>query len=131
MIVLDTHILLWWLAGSKELPAAARRKIDAVASNGFVAASAITVFEIGTAVRRDRIRLAQPFEAWLDDVQRLPEIRIVPVDVSIAAVACRFDASVHGDPADRIILATAHCLNYPLATADTKLRSSGLARLAW
>jgi len=68
---------------------------------------------------------------WLDDVQRLPEIRVVPVDVNIAAAACRFDASVHGDPVDRIRLATGHCQNYPLATADSSLRSSGLAPLAW
>lgn|GEM_PF-4417865 len=42
-----------------------------------------------------------------------------------------FDDAVHGDPADRIILATAMWLERPLATADEKLRSSGLVRLAW
>ena len=93
--------------------------------------SAISIFEIATGVRRGRIELRQPLEDWFQDLARLPEIRIAPVSAVIAAHAAGFDDNVHGDPADRIILATASVLGLPLATADEKLRSSKLTSLAW
>lgn len=130
-MVLDTHVLLWWLSASTSLPARARRALAAATADGPVTVSAISVFEIATGVRRGRIELRQPIEDWLRDLMRLPEIRIEPVSGVIAARAAGFDDGVHGDPADRIILATAVVLGLPLATADEKLRASKLVPLAW
>jgi PIN domain nuclease of toxin-antitoxin system len=130
-MVLDTHVLLWWLSASANLPARARKALRTAIAKGPVTLSAISIFEIATGVRRGRIALRQPLEDWFQDLMRLPEIRIEPVSAVIATHAAGFDENVHGDPADRIILATASVLGLPLATADEKLRSSKLTALAW
>lgn len=130
-MVLDTHVLLWWLSASASLPARARKALGTAIAKGPVTVSAISIFEVATGVRRGRIELRQPVEDWVRDLLRLPEVRIEAVSAVIAAHAAGFDENVHGDPADRIILATASVLGLRLATADEKLRSSNLIALAW
>ena len=122
MIVLDTHALVWWAVGDRRLSAPALRAIKAAAKGGGVFASAISVMEIATAVRRGRLTLRVPFEQWLADLRSLPELRFEPVTAEIAALAGSFDGAMHGDPADRIIAATARTLGARLVTADERLR---------
>ncbi len=122
MIVLDTHALIWWVAGDRRLSARALRAIRVAAKAGAVFASAISVMEIATAVRRGRLTLSVPFEQWLADLRSLPELQFEPVTAEIAALAGSFDGAMHGDPADRIIAATARTLGARLVTADERLR---------
>ena len=128
MIVLDTHALVWWAVGDRRLSARAQRAIRAAARAGAVFASAISVMEIATAVRRGRLTLNVPFDQWLADLRALPELRFEPVTAEIAALAGSFDGAMHGDPADRIIAATARALGVRLVTADERLR--GLPEVA-
>ena len=122
MIVLDTHALVWWAVGDRRLSAPALRAIKAAAKGGGVFASAISVMEITTAVRRGRLTLRVPFEQWLADLRSLPELRFEPVTAEIAALAGSFDGAMRGDPADRIVAATARTLGARLVTADERLR---------
>ncbi len=122
MIVLDTHALIWWVAGDRRLSARALRAIRVAARAGAVFASAISVMEIATAVRRGRLTLSVPFEQWLADLRSLPELQFEPVTAEIAALAGSFDGAMHGDPADRIIAATVRTLGARLVTADERLR---------
>ena len=122
MIVLDTHALVWWAVGDRRLSAPALRAIKAAAKGGGVFASAISVMEIATAVRRGRLTLRVPFEQWLADLRSLPELRFEPVTAEIAALAGSFDGAMRGDPADRIIATTARTLGARLVTADERLR---------
>ncbi len=129
MIVLDTHALVWWVGGDRRLSAAARRAIQRAARAGTVFASAISVMEIATAVRSGRLVLSIPLDQWLADLRSLPELQVEPVTAEIAALAGSFDGSVHGDPADRLIAATARALRARLVTADERLQ--GLPDVAW
>ena len=122
MIVLDTHALVWWAVGDRRLSAPALRAIKAAAKGGGVFASAISVMEIATAVRRGRLTLRVPFEQWLADLRSLPELRFEPVTAEVASLAGSFDGAMRGDPADRIIAATARTLGARLVTADERLR---------
>lgn len=122
MIVLDTHALVWWVVGDRRLSARALRAINGAIKAGAVLASAISLMEIATAVRRRRLTLNMPFEHWLADLRTLPELQFEPVSAEIAALAGSFDGSMHGDPADRIIAATARTLGARLVTADERLR---------
>lgn len=131
MIVLDTHALIWWLADSTKLTAGARKAIQVSAANNEVLVSAASVLEIATLVRRERLVLANGFEQWLDDVCSLPEVQIVPVSTEIAARAGSFGAEVHGDPIDRLIIATAQVVRARLVTADTNIRSSKVVATVW
>lgn len=121
LIVLDTHALVWWLDGDRRLSARAVRAIKTALRSGPVAASAISVMEIATAVRRDRLQLRTSLDQWLADLRALPELHVEPVTAEIAALAGSFDGSMHGDPADRLIAATARTLGAKLVTADARL----------
>jgi PIN domain nuclease of toxin-antitoxin system len=122
VIVLDTHALVWWAVGDRRLSPRARRAIRSAAEAGSVFISAISVMEIATAVRRGRLVLSVAFEQWLADLRALPELQIEPVTAEIAALAGSFDGAMHGDPADRIIAATARVLGAKLVSADERLR---------
>lgn len=131
MIVLDTHALLWWVSGGERLSPKARKAVRLALRKGPVAASAITILEIATAVRRGRYRLSRPLEPWLDDLRMLPELRIEPVTAEIARQAAAWGDPVPGDPADRIIAATALALDASLVTADERIAASGIVRTVW
>lgn len=131
MILLDTHALVWWVSGSKPLSARAKREIRSAQSEGPLNASAISLLEIATAVRRGRLALGSPLDRWCEDLARLPELRIQPVTAEIARVAGSFDASAPGDPADRIIAATALALGARLVTADVRLRRVPQLQTVW
>lgn len=131
MIVLDTHVLLWWLSGAPQLSPAASLAVAEAASADRVIASTISVLEIATAARRGRLQLSMPVAQWLADVRQLPELRFAPVTAEIAELAGSFADEIHGDPADRLIAATAIALACPLVTADEKLRASRLVPTVW
>lgn len=131
MIVLDTHALVWWAVGDRRLSTGALRAIRGAAKAGAIFASAISVMEIATAVRRGRLTLSVPFAQWLADLRALPELQFEPVTAEIAALAGSFDGAMHGDPADRIIAATAWSLGARLVTADRRLRGLPDVAAVW
>ncbi len=75
--------------------------------------------------------LAVPVDSWLADARCLPELRFEAVSVEIAQLAGGFGEEIPGDPADRIIAATATVLNAPLVTADAKLRAYKPLATVW
>jgi len=131
LIVLDTHALIWWLAESPALSAVARRAIMKHSKAGRVVASAISVLEIVTAARRGRLQFAVPVGQWLADMRSIPELHLEPVSADIAVLAGNFPEPMHGDPADRLIAATAILLGMPLVTGDEKLRANPSLQTIW
>lgn len=131
MIVLDTHVLVWWVSSPARLSARARRAVAAALRQGPVFASAISLLEIATALRRGRLALGLAPELWLADLQQLPELRFEPVSAAIAQAAGSFPDSMPGDPADRIIAATAIALRAKLVTADQRLRGTTQLQAIW
>jgi len=131
LIVLDTHVLVWWLTQAPGLSTVAKRAIGKHAAGGEIVASTISVLEIATAVRRGRMQLTVPVEQWLADVRNIPELRLEPVSANIAALAGSLPEPMRGDPADRIIAATATVLGAALVTADDRLRSLPALRTIW
>ncbi len=131
MIVLDTHVLVWWVSGSGRLSVRAKRAIDQSLRRGPVIVPTISVLEIVTAVRRGRLQLGSPLDQWLADLRALPELEFHPVSAEIAELAGSFDQATPGDPADRIIVATALTLRAKLVTADERLRASPTIVTVW
>lgn len=131
MIVLDTHVLVWWAAGERRLSARSRRVIGERLRDGPMTVSTISVFEIATAVRRGRLTLSVPLDQWLSDLRALSELRFEPMSVEIAQRAGAFEATLPGDPADRIILATADVVGARLVTADERLRGTPGVPTVW
>ena len=130
MIVLDTHVWLWWVAAPDRLSPAAREAIDRADEIGI---PAICAWEVAMLVERGRVRLDRPAARWvraaLDDDPRTTE---VPLTATIAVRAAALGAEgLHGDPADRFIYATARSVNAPLVTRDAALRSHDPQHTVW
>jgi PIN domain nuclease of toxin-antitoxin system len=80
---------------------------------------------------RGRLSLRLPVEVWVARCERLSFLRFVPVDNDIARLAAQACGSMHADPADRIITATALYLGCPVATCDAKIQGCGLVPWVW
>lgn len=131
MIVLDTHVLVWWVAAPEKLSRRARAAVNGAARRAELLASSMSIFEIATAVRRGRLELSLPLADWLAALRELPELSIHPIADTIAEHAGRLDDVFAGDPADRVIAATALTLDAPLVTADEKLHAVKTLRTVW
>ena len=131
MIVIDTHVLVWWLTRAPGLSRKAERTLAAHGDPGQIVVSAISLLEIATAVRRGRLELTIPLDQWLADMNSLPEIRVEPVSAEIAALAGSLAEPMHGDPADRLIVSTAFTLGVPLVTGDKKLQEYRGVKTIW
>ena len=118
MILLDTHVLVWQEQGDLRLGPQTRRVIARALQEDRAAVSAISFWEVGMRVQKGRLDLLLDLGAWRRDLldQGLIEIR---VDGGIAACAGLLP-DMHGDPADRIIVATA-LEGHQLVTADGKI----------
>ena len=127
MIVLDTHAWIWWLDGSKKLPARARRRIDRAKAVGVCA---ISCWEVARLVVHGRLKLDRQVHEWMASALRAPCVELLPLDPEIAVAAATLGA-FGGDPADHMIVATARARKAPLATADERIAESGLVAVVW
>jgi PIN domain nuclease of toxin-antitoxin system len=132
MIVLDTHVLVWWVGGeTKKLSRKARQVLELHGKRNELVVASVTVFEITTLERRGRLRFKISASEWLAQVRRLPEYRIEPLTDDIAERAGQFGDAFPGDPADRMIAATALLRGAPLVTSDEKLQGIEYLTTIW
>jgi PIN domain nuclease of toxin-antitoxin system len=124
LILLDTHVLLWLDAANPRLGPNAIKAIDAAFHAGEVTVSSITFWEVGTLLRKGRIALDMELSVWRADFieQGLLEL---PVTGGIAIEAAVL-GDFAGDPADRLIAATAMHRGLTLITADKALLAGHL-----
>ena len=78
-------------------------------------------------VEKGKIGLAKPVPQWFDQVLATPGFRIAGLTTAIGADAGSLPGAIHGDPADRLIVATARALGCPLITADRAILAYGAA----
>ena len=120
MIVLDTHVLVWWVSGGP-LSERASREIERGAAAESLHASSISAWEIAMLVARGRLELTIDVGDWVARLEAIDGLRFAPVDNSIAVSSTLLPGELPRDPADRIIVATARSLDAPLVTRDAKL----------
>jgi PIN domain nuclease of toxin-antitoxin system len=131
VIVLDTHALIWWADSGSKLSRKAHQAARTQARRRELVASSISVFEIVTLCRRGRLEFKHSIDEWLTDLRTLPELTIHPVSDEIAERAGGFGDSFPGDPADRLIAATALVLGVPLITQDLKMLAAPGLTTVW
>ena len=118
MILLDTHVLVWLSTEELRIGRRTRGAIDRGWARGNAAVSSITFWEAAMQQQKSRLTVLGDIAAWRDELLRDGLVEI-PVDGAIAARAGLLP-NLHGDPADRLILATA-LGGHQLITADARL----------
>lgn len=126
-VVLDTHVLVWLLQGSERLGPRSRGLITAAAHTESVYVPAISTWEVAMLVAKGRLALDREVGEWLSAALRLPGMRLAALDPLVAVDATRLPGDVHGDPADRLIVATARRHAALLITDDKLILQYGTA----
>lgn len=127
MIVVDTHVLIWWTNAPHKLAPSAR---EALEKTEVVAVSVITGWEIGVLARRKRIEIEGDALSWMRNLEAGRNLLILPVTLEISAQAAEWH-EVLRDPIDCLIAATALAHNAPLITKDDRIRTSGVVETIW
>lgn len=122
MIVLDTHIWIWWNHEPQRL-STKQAELIAENENNIIGVSAISCWEVCKLVEYRRLELPVPLAQWFASASLYPGIQILPLTPEVAIHSTQLPGTFHRDPADQIIVATARLHNCPLITSGTKLLS--------
>jgi PIN domain nuclease of toxin-antitoxin system len=124
-VLLDTCAVIWLANGEAMLPGAIDAIVQAgLAEGAFV--SPISAWEVGLLSRpRAGGRIAKEFlpdpKTWFARLMAGAGIKSAPLTPEIAIDACFLPGELHGDPADRLLLATARYLRVPIVTRDRQI----------
>lgn len=121
MIVLDTHIWVWWVHEDLRLTPEQHQTLTKHEQTG-LGVSVISCWEIAKLVEYKRLVLPCHTLEWLDQALAYPGVQLLELSPQIATASTELPGEFHRDPADQIIVATARVLNCPLLTADEKIR---------
>ena len=126
-LLLDTHVLLWFVGGQqKHRLRRIRPEVEAAQASGRLHVSAYTGWEVGMLWTARRLELAVPPDVWFRQVVTQPGIRVLDVTPDIAMDAALLPDTPPGDPADRILMATARQRGLTLVTADRRIADYGV-----
>jgi PIN domain nuclease of toxin-antitoxin system len=131
MIILDTHVWVWWVSSPNKISPSAKKIIDRSMENNEIFISSISAWEIAILVDKDRLRLTLEVNDWIARSERLRFVTFIPIDNSIALKSVFLPGDFHSDPADRIIVATAIIAGAPIVTRDEKILSYPYVETVW
>lgn len=121
-LLLDTHVWVWLMNGdNRQLGSDVIARIEDVASVGEVYVSAISVWEVAMLESKGRIRIFKDCLDWVRDALAAPGVQLLPLSPEIAVASCRLPGAFHGDPADRILVASARLGDMHLVTYDERI----------
>lgn len=119
MIILDTHIWIWWVDDNPKLSTQNRQLIKANQASG-LGISIISCWEIAKLVEKNRLIFKCPVEEWLELALKYPGVQLLELSLPIIIQSTRL-SGFHADPADQIIVATAMISGSLLLTQDEKI----------
>jgi PIN domain nuclease of toxin-antitoxin system len=125
MVLLDTHIWLWWLLGDGSLSSEERKALHVLASDGKLAISWVSVWETELLERKGRVSLFPDFQTWIEQATQPDVVTVLTADTDVVIAQRKLPEIFHTDPADRLIAATSILSGFPLATHDRKIIESG------
>lgn len=127
-LLLDTHVWIWLMLGDERLNLSFRHAVEQDKEKELILVSAISVWELGMLVERKRIELEMDCLDWVEQAFASSNINLIPLTPRIAIQSTRLPETPHGDPADRILIATAHEYNAILITHDQKILDYGKSK---
>lgn len=119
MLLLDTHVLIWLTEGSQRLGSEALDQINLAFEKNRLGVATISFWEIAMLIQKERLEFDMKLDTWRSDLLQngLQELTLAGTTAIRAGELSNF----HGDPADRIIVATAIENAATLVTADKKI----------
>lgn len=120
-VVLDTHVWVWLMFGEDRLGRNARRTIEAAVPDGCLRVSVISAWEVAMLEQKGRLNLGDDCETWVRNALAAPGTRLAEVTPHIAVCSTRLPGAFHGDPADRMLVATARECDAVFLTADREV----------
>ena len=119
---MDTHVWIWLVNGERRIRKGPlfgliREKVPSLN----IRISAISVLEVGMLEAKGRIELPFGCLEWVQKALRAPGVSLVPLTAEIAVASSRLPGEFHGDPVDRILIATARSFGGTLVTQDSKI----------
>jgi PIN domain nuclease of toxin-antitoxin system len=129
LIVLDTHVWLFWVNDDREL--ISKKALTAINRAESLGVSVISCWEIAMLVAKQRLAFNMDVQDWVNQASKYPGMRLIGLDAEVAVLSTRLPGNFHGDPADRMIVATCMKHNVPLISKDKMIRSWGQIKVIW
>jgi PIN domain nuclease of toxin-antitoxin system len=120
-VLLDTHSWLWLATGDERLPVSARTVLSRCEVAGQLYVAAISLLEMANMSRKKRVLLPVPLGEWFERALSEANIQVIPLNPRIAVETAYLPEEFHGDPADRLIAATARVEDLTICTHDKEL----------
>lgn len=121
-LVLDTHVWIWTVEGDRDrLNARAVTAIERASRRADVLVSVISVWEVALLAAKGRLALAMSVDEWVAAALRAPGVRLLEITPSIAVDSTRLPGDPVGDPADRLLIASARSVHARLVTCDAAI----------
>lgn len=118
-LLLDTHIWLWHLEGNRgHTTSDLLPLLDRSGARSNLLVSDISYWEVAVKAAKGKLTLSVDVAIWLQRAEQAPGIRFRALDRPVLLLSTRLPGSVHNDPADRMLIASAQLANLPLVTAD-------------
>ena len=131
MILLDTHVWVWWLNDPAKLPSGARKAVKEAAKSRALYISSISTWEVALLASKGRLTFTMDAADWIAKSEVLPFFHFIPVDNAVAIRSVRLPEPFHRDPADRIIVATAITMGMPVVSSDSKILKYPHVKAIW
>ena len=122
MLILDTHTWIWLMTGDEKIKKSGfLMEIEKAAKTNAIKIPAICVWELSMLEAKRRISFNQNTKDWIISALSAPGIGLLPLTPEIAYESAHLPGDFHGDPADRIIVASSRISEGMLLTFDKKI----------
>jgi len=125
-LLLDTHVWIWLSDAPERVPPACVDLVRHAEPSGRVHLSPISVWELGMLARKGRVTVTPDVRAWVARTLD-SHLRVAPLTPDMALDAAFLPQAAMGDPADRLLVATARALGAALVTRDAAILDYGAA----
>jgi len=131
MLILDTCAIIFDALDPAKVGKKAASAIAKADEQGLLACCDISLWEIAMLIAKGRLDPGTDFQQFINLVLAARKIEILPITAAIASKSALPDFCPHGDPADRLIAATAVLHRAKLATSDRRLGTVADLQIVW